>query len=111
MDRLNHYRDIVRRLIYEYASFKPSHGQIDTEAVVDPEKDHYEVIHIGWDGVRRVHGTVLHIDIINGKIWIQYDGTSKPVADELLTAGIPKESIVLGFYPEEERRYTDFSSG
>ncbi len=109
MDTLTRYREIVRKIINEYASYKPSHGQIETEAIVDPEKDHYEVMHIGWDGVRRVHGSVIHLDIINGKIWIQYDGTNRPVAEALLAAGIPREAIVLGFHPTDVRQHTEFA--
>jgi len=109
MDRLEHYRAIVRQLIEEYARYKPSHGQIETEAIVDRERDHYEVMHVGWDGVRRVHGSVVHIDIIGGKVWVQYDGTSRPVAEELLAAGIPREDIVLGFHPADVRRHTEFA--
>lgn len=109
MDTVNSYRAIVRNLILEYASHKPSHGQINTEAILDDEKGHYEVLHIGWQGHRRVHGIVLHIDIINDKIWIQYDGTSPGVALELVEAGIPREAIVLGFKPEHVRQYTEFA--
>lgn len=108
MDSLSHYRQIVRDLIYEYAKYKPSHGQIETEAIVNLDTDHYEVMHVGWDGQRRVHGCVVHIDIIQGKIWIQHDGTNRPVAEELLEAGVPKEDIILGFHPPEVRQYTDF---
>ena len=108
MDRIERYRMIVRRLIEEYASYKPSHGQIDTEAIVDPQKDHYEVMHVGWDNRCRVHGCVVHVDIIDGKVWVQYDGTNRPIAEEFLAAGIPREDIVLGFHPPEKRPYTDF---
>jgi hypothetical protein len=109
MDKLALYREIIRQLIFEYASHKPANGQIETEPVVDSERDHYEVLHVGWDGVRRVHGSVVHIDIINSKVWIQYDGTSEPVAEALLEAGVPREDIVLGFHPLELRQYTDFA--
>lgn len=108
MDTLKRYQEIVSKLIREYASYKPSHGQIETEAIIDLERNHYEVMHIGWDGPRRVHGSVVHIDIIDGKIWIQYDGTSRPVAEKLLEAGVPREDIILGFHPAELRQYTDF---
>jgi len=111
MDKLERYRAIVRRLIEEYAGYRPSHGQIETEAVADPERDHYEVLHIGWDGVRRVHGSVVHIDIKGGKVWVQYDGTSRPVAEELAAAGIPREDIVLGFHPADLRGHTGFAPG
>ncbi|MBM3226184.1 MAG: XisI protein [Candidatus Tectomicrobia bacterium] len=109
MDTLSRYRHIVRELIHTYASTKPAHGSIQTEAIIDTDNDHYEVMHVGWDGVRRVHGTVVHIDIINEKIWIQYDGTSRPVAEALLDAGVPREAIVLGFHPAALRQYTDFA--
>ena len=99
----------MKNLIFEYARYKPSHGEIDTEAIADTERDHCEAMHVGWDGVRRVHGSVVHIDIIGHKNWIQHDGTSRPVADELVAAGIPKESIVLAFYPADERIYSDFA--
>jgi hypothetical protein len=108
VDKLEQYRQVVRELINEYAKYKPSHGQIDNEAIVDLETDHYEVMQVGWDGQRRVHGCVVHIDIIQGKIWIQYDGTNRPVAEELLEAGVPKEDIILAFYPPQVRPYTDF---
>ena len=109
MDKIERYRLIVERLIEEYASYKPSNGQIDTEAIVDRERDHYEVMHVGWDGPRRIHGSVIHIDIIDEKVWIQYDGTSRPVAEELVSQGIPRKDIVLGFHPAEVRPHTDFA--
>ena len=111
VDKVARYRDIVRRVIEEYASCKPSHGQIETEAVIDRDKDHYEVMHVGWDGVRRVHGSVVHLDIIGDKVWIQYDGTSRPVADELEAAGVPREDIVLGFHPADVRPFTGYAVG
>ena|SRR5207245_685409 len=109
MDRVERYREIVRRVIEEYARYKPSHGQIETEAIVDSDRNHYEVMHVGWDGVRRVHGSVVHVDIIDGKVWIQCDGTSRPIADELVAGGIPREDIVLGFHPAEVRQHTGFA--
>jgi hypothetical protein len=111
MDKLERYRAIVRAVIEEYARYKPSHGEIETEAIVDRERDHYEVMHVGWDGPRRVHGSVIHLDIIDGKIWLQYDGTNRPVADELMEAGVPKEDIVLAFHPARVRPLTGFGVG
>jgi len=111
MDKLERYREIVQRIIEDYASGKPSHGNIDSEAIADRVHDHYEVMHVGWNGQRRVHGSVVHIDIRDGKIWLQYDGTNRPVADELLAAGVPKEDIVLGFHPEDVRVHTGFALG
>ena len=111
MDKLTHYRQVVRRLIEEYASWAPSHGEIESEAIIDPQHDHYEVLRVGWSHDTRVHGCIMHVDIRDGKIWIQYDGTDRPFADELLAAGVPPEDIVLAFHPAELRQYTGFGVG
>jgi hypothetical protein len=111
MDRVEQYRQIVSRLIEEYASWRPSRGEISSEAIIDREKDHYEVQHVGWNDERRVHGSVIHLDIIDGKVWIQHDGTDHPVAEELMAAGVPKEDIVLAFHPARVRHLTGFAVG
>ncbi len=111
MDKLEHYRDIVSRIVREYASYVPRNGRIETEAVIDRDRDHYEVMHVGWDRQRRVHGSVIHLDIRDGKVWIQYDGTNRPVADELEAAGVPRSDIVLAFHPEEVRPLTGYGVG
>lgn len=110
MDTIDFYRQIVQNVLREYAA-KPSHGEIDPEIIVDPERDHYELMHVGWDKSRRVHGSVIHIDIIDNKIWIQHDGTSPGIALELVQAGIPKEDIVLAFRPAHVREYTGYGVG
>jgi hypothetical protein len=111
MDRLERYRKVIRQVLEEYAAQKPANGEIACELIVDPEKDHYELLHVGWDRGERVHGTIIHIDIIDGKVWIQYDGTDRPVADELIEAGIPQTDIVLAWHPRELRHHTGFAVG
>ncbi|MEP0784806.1 XisI protein [Trichocoleus sp. DQ-A1] len=59
-----------------------------------------------WRDGLRVHGCLVHIQIRDGKIWIQRDGIEEGITDELVAAGIPKEKIVLGFHPPEVRQYT-----
>jgi len=111
MDQLNRYRTIVRRLIEEYASYKPAYGDIRTEPVIDAERDHYEVLQVGWLDDRRVHGPVIHIDIRDGKVWIEHNGTDALIGEELVEAGIPRNDIVLGFQPPEVRPFTKFGVG
>lgn len=79
------------------------------EVVLDQDNDHYELMYAGWNGKYRIHGSVLHIDIRNEKVWIQQDGTEEGIAEELVKAGIPRERIVLGFKPPEIRPHTDFA--
>jgi hypothetical protein len=99
----------VRDIIQRYADFTPSNGDVQIEVVFDESNDHYELMYSGWSGHYRIHGSVLHIDIRGGKVWIQHDGTEDGVADELVAAGIPKEHIVLAFKAPSMRPYTDFA--
>lgn len=111
MDELNEYRRIVRELVEEYGRYPPSVGDVRTEVIIDEEQGHYELMHSGWVNRRRVHGSVLHLDIIDGKVWVQYDGTDVGVADELAEAGIPRDRIVLAFKSPEVRPLTGFAVG
>ncbi|MDM8528688.1 XisI protein [Anaerolineales bacterium HSG24] len=110
MDSIRQYQQILYKLLQTHAH-KPSHGDIKPEIVVDRDEKHYELMHVGWQGAQRVHGCVLHIDIVGDKIWIQHDGTHLGVASELVEAGIPPEKIILGFRPEHVRQYTGYGVG
>ncbi len=57
---------------------------------------------------RRGHGSVIHVDVRDGRVLIQHDGTEAGIASELVEAGVPKENIVLAFRPVERRPYTGF---
>jgi hypothetical protein len=67
------------------------------------------VISVGWQKVKRIHGCLIHIDIIDGKAWIQRDGTEHGIAKELEAAGIPRDRIVLGFHSSEVRKHTEYA--
>jgi hypothetical protein len=111
MDQLDRYREIVRRLIEEYARDRPAYCDIRTEAVVDREHDHYEVMQVGWNDGRRVHGSIIHINIRDGKVWIEYNGTDARLGEEQVAAGIPRNDIALGFQSPELRPLTSYAVG
>lgn len=111
MDRLENYRNIIKRIIEEYAAFKPSYGEVEVETIFDEARDHYEMMYAGWDLDERVHGSVIHVDIQDGKIWIQHDGIEDGIAPEMMKAGIPAEDIVLAFHHPDARKDTIFAAG
>ncbi len=108
MDNLDSYREIIEKIISDHASIPYSHGQIERETVFDRSGDHYLLMIHGWEGISRTHGCIIHLDIINGKVWIQRDGTEDGVAVELEAAGIPKDRIVLGFKSPRMRPHTGY---
>ena len=79
------------------------------ELVFDRDRDRYLLVETGWHDGYRIYGTLLHLDIIDNKIWIQHDGTEEGAANELVAAGISKDSIVLGFRSLQERKVTEFA--
>ncbi len=109
METVEHYRTLIQQILSEYAKIPYSHGDIQTQTVFDRQDDHYLLIIIGREGVKRVHGCLVHLDIIQGKIWIQRDGTEEGIATALLDAGVPNERIVLGFRSPAARKHTEFA--
>jgi hypothetical protein len=94
-------RELVQRILTEYAQIPYAHGAIERETVFDREADRYLLMLVGWDGVRRVHGCLIHIDLMGKEIWVQRDGTERGVARDLIEAGVPQDRIVLAFRSPE----------
>lgn len=109
MARIDDYRQYIKDIITKYGQYKPSYGDVDLQIVFDEQRDHYHLMTVGWNGDRRIRGSILHIDLKDGKIWIQHDGTEVGIANELLAQGIPKEDIVLAFHVPFRRQFTGFA--
>lgn len=101
MDTVDTYREIVQRILAKYEHIRYAHGDFHNEAVFDTTNDRYVIMSVGWDKTKRVHGSLIHVDIIGDKVWIQRDGTEDGVALEFVEAGIPKSNIVLAFHPPD----------
>src|SRR5438270_8567679 len=110
MDEVVQYRQIIRELIQDFSKFRPSRGEVQIEVIFDEPNDHYELMYAGWNGPYRIHGSVLHVDIRDGKVWIQHDGTEEGIAEKLVSAGIPRDRIVLAFKAPEIRPHTGYAT-
>lgn len=51
----------------------------------------------------------MHMDIINGKVWIHQNMTEWDLGAMLEGQGVPKTDIVLGFLAEKTREYSDYA--
>ena len=110
MDTLDRYRQLIQQILTEHARVPFSYGDLQSVTVFDRESEHYLVVVQGWEERRRIHDCTIHVDIIDGKVWVQQDGTEYGVAQELVDAGVPKDRIVLGFKSPELRKYTEFAA-
>ncbi len=109
MDRIDNYRQIIRETLLQYTTIPYAYGKIRSKIVSDPEADSYLLMTIGWNDDKRIHGCLVHIEIVNDKIWVQRDGTEYGITHKLETAGIPKSDIVLGFQVPEVRQHTGYA--
>ncbi len=100
-------REVIEKVLADYAAVPYAHGNVVTQTVFDRASDHYLLMIVGSDNRRRVHGCLVHIDRIDDKIWIQADGTEQGMAPALARGGIPADRIMLAFssagaYPYSE---------
>lgn len=90
-------RTTIETVLTQYRDYLGNDPDTTLDLVIDANHDHYLLIDHGWQGERRIYGTILHLNIIDQKIWIQQDGTETGIAPELLQQGIPSDQIVLGY--------------
>ncbi|MEQ8468418.1 element excision factor XisI family protein [Coleofasciculus sp. F4-SAH-05] len=109
MDKLN-YRQLVQAILKRHVG-NGLNSNTEVQLIFDPERDRYQVLHIGWEGLSRVFGCIIYVEIKDGKIWIERDGTEIGVANELVEAGVPKQDIVLAFHAPYKRKFTEFAVG
>jgi hypothetical protein len=109
MAAVTSYADIIEQILDSYTKIRYAHGDLTCEAIFDRQRGRCVLMTLGWDDDERVHHPLAHIDIIDGKLWIQTDNTEHGIAPELVRAGIPKSEIVLAFRPPEVRAHTDYA--
>lgn len=107
MEGIN-YSELVQTVLKRHTA---NHLSEDTEKelIFDKESDRYLLVHVGWENQERVYGCVVHVDIKDGKFWIQRDLTEAGIANELVELGVPKTDIVLGFRAPYVRQFTGFA--
>jgi XisI protein len=98
MGAIEKYQNIIEKVILSYAQLRPSHGDIRLDPVFDEANGRYALMQVGWDRQRRVRGNLIYVTIENDRVFIEYDGTETGITDELVAAGIPRDSIVLAFH-------------
>lgn len=110
MDRLEQYRNIIEQALTQRVNDLKDFPDLRDKTVFDRRTDSYLLLRQGWDKSRRVHAIVVHLEILNGKIWVQEDWTEHGVAGDLEEAGVSKGDIVLGFQPPQVRPYTEYAA-
>ena len=103
---------IVKSLLTEY--LKDTHQEVDSKdiefkLIADDTSHNYQIIALGWKGLSRFYNLLLHVEIIDDKIWIQEDKMENSFAEQLLEKGVSKKQIVLAYFPEFHRKFTEYA--
>ncbi len=108
MANIEHYRQCIQTILRENGNYKPKYDEIDNELIFDTIHDHYQLMYVGWNDLKRVYYSIIHFDIKDNKIWIQQNTTETDLAEQLVNMGVPKEDIVFGLQPPYKRPYTGY---
>lgn len=108
---IERYRELIKSIVEKHSHCDYEAQEVETQIAFDIERDRYLMFHVGWRGEKRVYGCVIHIEIKEGKIWIQRDGTEVGIANELIESGVPKSDIVLGYRSPYMRKFTELAVG
>lgn len=112
MDRkIKKYQSILLGLLQEYAAERQAtQTSLRSSVLADKENGQFQVVTTGWYEGKFYHSVMFHFEVKpDGKIWLLRNTTDIPIAEELAERGIPKTDIVLGFQPENLRRYSGFA--
>ena len=109
MDKIEKYQQFIKQILKKHAELSPGHDTVKPQLIFDNENNHFQLSYVGWEKDKRVFGPVMHFDIINEKIWIQYNGTEEYVAQTLVDLGVPNSDIVIGFHSPFKRQFTSYA--
>ncbi|MCK6690989.1 MAG: XisI protein [Thermoanaerobaculia bacterium] len=112
MDKLKIFHAAIVEIMDEYAAERrdsKSYEGLQFDKIIDPQQLHYQFVLLGWNGNERIYNIIFHIDIIDEKIWIQRDNIEESVAVLLNEKGISNQDIVLAYFPESHRKYTEYA--
>ena len=102
-------RGAIRSVFAEWEKLPRIPGNWKIVGVQDMPHERYTLQHVSFAKGRYDTRLLAYLEIRDGKIWLLTDNTEEGIANELVEAGVPKESIVLGFYSPEMREVGEFA--
>ena len=93
MEKLTRYRTAIES-IFNYLE-KVSYAIPGIKRIVLKDKDHYLIIRTGWSNDQNLYSILVHIAIVDEKIWIYMNNTEHNFEEELIEQGVNKEDIIF----------------
>jgi XisI protein len=111
MERIAILQKAILDVYEEYATYLrgSNYSSVNYQLIIDEKNRHYQLIAVGWENDNRIFSIIFQSDIIDDKIWIQEDNTEDGLAALIGEKGISKKEIVLAYFPEYHRKYTEYA--
>jgi XisI protein len=111
MERIAFLQNTILQVLEEYLAElqQPANQHIQFTTIADTNKNHFQIIAMGWEGYKRIFNLLFHLDIIGDKVWVQEDKMEYSIAERLVEKGISKKEIVLAYFPDYHRAYTEYA--
>ncbi len=94
MDRLEKYRNLIKRAITDSDYYRYPPEGTDNLFACDDANGIYILYNVGWRGREHVSRVRLILRLKDSKIWIDEDWTEDGIVTDLLRFGIPPSDIV-----------------
>jgi hypothetical protein len=111
MERIEKLEKAIINVYEEYATYLrgSNYSSVNYQLIIDEKNKHYQLIALGWENDNRIFYVIFQSDIIGNKIWIQEDNTEDGLAALLGEKGVAKSEVVLAYFPEYHRKYTEYA--
>jgi hypothetical protein len=111
MERIEKLEKAIIGVYEEYATYLrgSNYSSVDYQLIIDEKNKHYQLVALGWENDNRIFYVIFQSDIISDKIWIQEDNTEDGLAALLGEKGVAKREMVLAYFPEYHRKYTEYA--
>lgn len=66
---------------------------VESELILDRQRDHYLWLEVDWQNNKYIYAPFIHIDIKDGKIWLQRNFTDVDLGEKLIALGVKKRIL------------------
>jgi len=110
MEKYRKYERIIIEFFNDFVeNYQSENSPVQHKMVIDKEHQRYLMTLIGWENEYKfVYSIIFHLEIIDGKVWFQHNGTDILIDEELIKRGIPKKDMWIGFNPKYANEYEGY---
>jgi hypothetical protein len=102
MDKVERYRQILQKVLEDFANWLSPGSPIKLLPVCDVIHDEYLLISLGKENNRREHSIVFHAQLREGVIRIEADWTEEGLSDDLIAAGVDEKDLCWSWASHKE---------